>query len=267
MGIRLLPLAGGDAFTLRATSLTIAAPLDAAVAELRVGSRLDLLDRASFAVLPRGRRAAIEAKSPVAHVLVLAASDALIEAMAGAYRGEVDPKRLERYVSEAHTLPRTNWMNEVFHRYLFERAVCRKRDNEATRFLETEIVKELYFLRLARDSSGDRRSVVEGEGALIERALKAIEARLFEADVVRGLARACGASESTLLRAFKRELGVGPLAYVRARRLDESILLLKSRRFSVSEVAAMVGYRNLAAFSEAFRARFGMRPSDLRSVS
>lgn len=41
---------------------------------------------------------------------------------------------------------------------------------------------------------------------------------------------------------------------------------LKSRRLRVSEVSALVGYRNFAAFSHAFRERFGMRPSDVLSA-
>ena len=90
-----------------------------------------------------------------------------------------------------------------------------------------------------------------------------LEKHLFEADVLRDLPRAIGASPSTLLRTFRRELGESPLAYVRTRRLDEALMLLKSRRLRVSEVSALVGYRNFAAFSHALRERFGLRPSDV----
>ncbi|HEY8076796.1 MAG TPA: AraC family transcriptional regulator, partial [Labilithrix sp.] len=107
-------------------------------------------------------------------------------------------------------------------------------------------------------------SVVESGTGLVRRALGIVDEHLFEADVLARLARACGASESTLLRAFKREIGQAPAAYVRARRLDESMLLLKSRRYAVGEIALMVGYRTFAAFSHAFRGRFGVRPSDVR---
>jgi AraC-like DNA-binding protein len=77
------------------------------------------------------------------------------------------------------------------------------------------------------------------------------------------LTRECGASASSLLRTFKRELDHAPLGYVRARRLDESLLLLKWKRYAVGEVATMVGYKNFAAFSQAFRTRFGMTPSQV----
>lgn len=224
-----------------------------------------VLDRASLLVLRRSARATLVTKSPVAHVLILSVSDALKATVLRTYPGEIDGRGLEGHLATTQLLPRTVWMNEICHRYLFERAVCAKRDNDATRFLETEIVKEVFFLCRARGTARDRSSMVERETPLVERALGAIEARLFDEDVVAGLARACGASASTLLRAFQRELGQSPLAYVRARRLDESLLLLKSRRFAVSEVATKVGYKSFAAFSQAFRARFGESPSEIRA--
>ena len=109
------------------------------------------------------------------------------------------------------------------------------------------------------------KSGAETTSNVMQRAIALVEEHLFEPDVVQRLASGCGASTSTLLRTFQRELGQGPQAYVRARRLDESLLLLKSKRFAVGEVATMVGYANFAAFSQAFRARFNVRPSELIS--
>jgi AraC-like DNA-binding protein len=260
MGVRLVPLAANVAATVRAKGPMILVPTDGIV---DTGSGVPI-DRASVGVLPAGRRASARATSPVAKLLVLAPSAALLAVVVRTYAGEIDARLLDRFLATPQVLPRTNWLNEIAHRYLFERAACKKRDNDATRFLETEIVKEIYFLSRERHTTKDRASVVESEGALVKKAITTIEEHLFEADVVARLVRACGASESSILRAFKRELGQPPAAYVRARRLDESMLLLKSRRFAVGEIALMVGYRNFAAFSHAFRERFGVRPSDVR---
>src|SRR5262249_12345360 len=157
-------------------------------------------------------------KSPIAHVLVLTPSPVLAARVVETYGGEVDARCLDRYLGTYNVFPRTTWFNEICHRYLFERSICGKRDNDATRFLETEIVKEVYFLsheRATRDGDGakgreeaelrERALMHENEGKLVERAVKEIEARLFDADVVSTLPSICGASESTLLRAFKRE--------------------------------------------------------------
>jgi AraC-like DNA-binding protein len=205
------------------------------------------------------------ASSVVAHTLVLTVSTALMRRVTEVYAGEVALARFRRHVESPRVLVRTTWVNELAHRYLFERAVCRKRDNDATRFLETEIAKELYFLCHEEERQLDRPSLVEERTPVVRRALEHLEKHLFEAAVLRDLPRAVGASASTLLRAFQRELGESPLAYLRTRRLDEALMMLKSRRLRVSEVSALVGYTNLAAFSHAFRARFGLRPSDVAS--
>ena len=66
---------------------------------------------------------------------------------------------------------------------------------------------------------------------------------------------------STLLRGFRRELGCTPAAYWRDRRLDEALVLLRSGRHQVAEVAATVGYDNPTSFGWAFRRRFKRAPS------
>lgn len=63
------------------------------------------------------------------------------------------------------------------------------------------------------------------------------------------------------------QIEIGGAGYVRARRLDESLLLLKTKRYAAGEVATTVGYKNFAAFSQAFRARFGMKPSEVTTAA
>lgn len=264
MGIRLVIQGEGDRETIRAAAPTLIIPVHAAVVDLDIGGDERLVDRASWVLLPAGRRASMRAKSPTAQTLVLSISDALRTSVVHAYDGEIRLTYFERYVGSVQPMKRTVWVNELAHRYLFERAVCKKRDNAATTFLEMELVKELYFN--CHDRIG-RTSVVQGKTSVTEKALAAIEAHLFETDVVLRATKACGASESSLLRAFKKELGQPPLGYVRARRLDESLLLVKSGRYSIGEIAVKVGYQSFAAFSQAFRARFGMKPSEISSAT
>jgi AraC-like DNA-binding protein len=268
LGVRLVTQREGEQIVVRTSGAALVVPVHAGLADVVVGDSHHAVDRAAWLLLPAGTRAVLHAKSPVTHTFVLTISKELCEEVACLYEGEIDRVKFVRILSEVQLLPRTTWVNELCHRYLFERAVCKKRDNTATKFLENEIVKELYFLCHDRFTSttiaDQRRSVVEAQQSpLVERAIAVIEADLFEADVAKRLTKKSGASASTLLRMFKKELGVGPLAYIRKRRLDESMLLLKAKRYSVGEVAQLVGYRNFAAFSQAFRVRFGMKPSEV----
>ena len=263
MGIRLIILQGGAGARISTTGAALVLPLGTAVVEIAAGGTRERIDRSSWFLVPPGVLAAVTAKSPTAQTVVLGPSRSLVERVAGLYAGEIDPARYDRYVRTTELLARTTWVNEIAHRYLFERAVCKKRENDATRFLEAEVVKELYFLCHERHTALARPTMVSGRSAVVQRTLRHIEEHLFQPDVLRDLAKVGAISASTLLRAFKREVGESPLSYLRIRRLDEALLLLKSRRFRVGEVSSLVGYGNLAAFSQAFRARFGMRPSDV----
>jgi AraC-like DNA-binding protein len=265
MGIRLLSQRTQGRTRLGWKTAALLLPLDTTRIEVSAGGDALVVDRSAWFLVPPGTLVSVTAKSPTAHTLILGPSRELVKRVAGLYQGEMEPARYERYVSTPQLLPRTTWVNELGHRYMFERAVCKKRDNDATRFLEAELTKELYFLCHERDKNLSRSTVVSGKSDLVSRALAQLEAHLFEPDVLGGLARACHTSQSTLLRAWKREQGDSPLVYLRARRLDEAMLLLKSGRYGVGEVSVHVGYGSFAAFSQAFRARFDVRPSDVVS--
>jgi AraC-like DNA-binding protein len=240
-------------------------PLDTTVVSLRAGALDERLDRACFAVVPAGVMHELSAPPSASTVVVtLLVSDALRAAAVRDYQPEVDPRRLAEVVSAARVLPRTRWVDELVQRYVFERSVCERRGSRAAQFLEVELVKELFFLGCEQLGRLTRASVLFEGDALVARARAFIEAHLFEPFRMAGLVQHCHASESTVLRAFRRELGEAPLAYLRRRRLEESLLLLESGRYGVTEVAARVGYDNPSAFSAAFRARFGLAPSRVR---
>ena len=266
MGIRLLVQregGRGEVVEARARAPMIVLPVHAGLAEIAIGDAKHLVDKASWLLVPAGTRARVRARSPVTHTLVLSITPPLRASVVRAYEPAMTKVRFDRYVADVELMPRTNWVNELCHRYLFERAACAKRDNVATAFLEMEIVKELFFILHERATVRERASVVETASTVLQRAVALVEKSLFEPDVLQHLATGSGASASTLLRTFQRELGQSPLAYVRARRLDEALLLLKSRRHAVGEVATMVGYTSFAAFSQAFRARFAKKPSEV----
>jgi AraC-like DNA-binding protein len=229
------------------------------------GGSAVLVDRARFVVWSAGRHRA-RVLSPTVRLLVLGLHDALVARVVALY-GDVgvDPKRFARFLEADHVLARTTWVHELAHRYLFERQVCARHASDAARFLETELTKEIYFLLRDREDDAERTSLVRQYGPTVQRAVAFVEEHLFDRELgVTAIAHAAAASESTLLRAFKREMGCAPTTYVRARRLDEALVLLEAGALSVGEVASRVGYESLTAFSQAFRQRFGKAPSAVR---
>jgi AraC-like DNA-binding protein len=243
---------------------TLVFPLESTVLTLRTEGLEKRLDRASFAMVPARAAFALEVHSAVAPTLSLGVKDLARDAAKKEYAPHFTLEVWERVVSAPRSFARTRWVDELANRYLFERHACEKHDSSAARFLEVELTKELFFLGKEQLSKTRRASQLEQPTDLLRTAQQWLEAHLFEPVTLEQLARACHASESTLLRAFRRELGAPPTVYLRNRRLDEALLLLESRKYSASEVALRVGYANLSAFTTAFTRRFGTPPSRVK---
>ncbi len=218
------------------------------------------VDASNVLVLPAGTMHRVRVESSLAELLVVLPSAALLESTARAY--EAPRAKVAHYFSEPHVLPRTTWINELHHRYYFERLVCQKRDNIATRFLEMELVKESYFVGVEKEDDRNCAPYVFGEDGVVKKAVSFLERRLFEPVTLAAIAKAAATSRSALVRAFRDELGMAPLEYVRARRLEEASQLVRSGRHTHAEVARIVGYENASAFTQAFKRHFGATPSD-----
>jgi AraC-like DNA-binding protein len=249
--------------TRRFASPALLAPLETTVIALD-GQRID---RATIAVIPPNRPHAIEIPSSGACVIVTLVLDARTIAAATAdYAPYIVARRFSEVLASPRILPRTRWVDELIQRYVFEREVCEKPGSRAARFLEAELAKEIYFLGSEQIEQRTRTSVLhEGEPVAV-RARAWIEEHLFEPFAIDALVRHLGASESTVLRAFRKELGVAPVIYLRRRRLEEARQLLATGRYAVTEVATRVGYDNPSAFAAAFRDQFGSPPSAVRPV-
>lgn len=78
------------------------------------------------------------------------------------------------------------------------------------------------------------------------------------------LAAAVGSSSAHLSRSFKRHMGVSLVDYVHLLRIEEACRLLRLTELPVSQIAAQVGYNEIAYFSRRFRRRIGRPPSEYR---
>lgn len=245
-------------------------PLDGAVVDLhaqRQATRELRLDRSSFAVVPAKVRHHVTTSAAAAAVTVvsLLIEPAWLDRAAVEYTPYLEPAKFPAVVAQVRQLVRTRWVDELVQRYVFEREVCDKHASSAARFLEVELTKELYFLGTELLERQTRTSVVFEGDPISSRARAWLDERLFEPFAMAALARHCSASASTVLRAFRRDVGVAPAVYVRRRRLEEALHLLEGGRYAVTEVAARVGYDNPSAFAVAFKAQFGVSPSQVRA--
>ena len=75
--------------------------------------------------------------------------------------------------------------------------------------------------------------------------------------------RAC-MSERNFARAFRREVGMTPAAYVEAVRVDRARMLLESSDSPVEAVAQQCGFGTVETMRRAFARRMNVSPSDYR---
>lgn len=99
---------------------------------------------------------------------------------------------------------------------------------------------------------------------LTGRAMSLINDGVVDREGVAGLAHHLGYSTRQLHRHLTEELGVGPLALARTRRVHMARLLLSSTSLSVTQVAMASGFSSLRQFNDTLHTVLGMAPRELR---
>jgi AraC family transcriptional regulator of arabinose operon len=93
-----------------------------------------------------------------------------------------------------------------------------------------------------------------------------IDKRLAAPLDVSDLAAAVNLSPSRFAFLFKRDMGMSPARFVRARRLDSARELLETTFLSVKEVMAKVGFNDASHFTREFRRHHGLGPRAWRTT-
>ena len=80
------------------------------------------------------------------------------------------------------------------------------------------------------------------------------------------LARLAGVHPVYFSRAFRRRYGCSPGDYLRRRRLERALGLLRTRTLPLAQVAAETGHADQAHFTRAFTRRYGISPGRFQSL-
>jgi AraC family transcriptional regulator len=92
------------------------------------------------------------------------------------------------------------------------------------------------------------------------RALTYIEANLGSKMDIRALAGVVEFSKSHFSRAFKRSLGLSPMAYVATRRVERAKVMMMSTREQLTEIALASGFADQSHLNRSFRRMVGTSP-------
>ncbi len=72
-------------------------------------------------------------------------------------------------------------------------------------------------------------------------------------------------SQTHLRAVFRRHIGVPPKKYMKQVRLHKGQTLLRMSNKKVGEIARELGYVNVSKFSEDFKKKYNMTPSEYRN--
>ena len=74
-------------------------------------------------------------------------------------------------------------------------------------------------------------------------------------------------SYNYLAHIFKQEMGTSIGDYYNKKRFDVAVSWLTTTDMSITDIADKLNYQTIHAFSRAFKKRFGMSPSQYKSIN
>jgi AraC-like DNA-binding protein len=112
---------------------------------------------------------------------------------------------------------------------------------------------------------GEAEHRAAGPSDPVERARGFIHARLPDPDIdLRAIAAAAHVTPAHLVRRFRAEVGITPVAYLWQRRVAAGIELLTNTGLPVGEIASRTGFRSVYHFSRRIKNHTGAAPTELR---
>lgn len=114
------------------------------------------------------------------------------------------------------------------------------------------------FAEIEKDSSAPKQHVLK-----IAPAKDLIRERFLNADLsLAELASACGMGESYFQKLFRKVYGVSPKRYIIQLKINHACDLLRSERYSVTQIAEMCNFSDVYFFSRQFKAYMGITPTE-----
>ena len=125
-------------------------------------------------------------------------------------------------------------------------------------------------LRKAAEATNPRPIISESKEAisptdekLLLKINATIEAHLSDSDFnVQTLCELIGMGNKLVYRKLKQLTSMTPVEYIRTIRLSKASILLKQKKFTISEVMYLSGFSNASYFSKCFQAKYGCTPRE-----
>ncbi|GKX29654.1 hypothetical protein SH1V18_21340 [Vallitalea longa] len=106
-----------------------------------------------------------------------------------------------------------------------------------------------------------KKYALKGYSELITNAINYIRIHLVEHISLKNIAKELHVSKEHLSRKFKKELNMTPTEFIHKTKIEESLYLLKSKIYSISDIAYTFGYSSPAHYTKMFKKYMDISPT------
>ena len=125
-----------------------------------------------------------------------------------------------------------------------------------------EQLKRIYTKTLMLKHTVEKPEEEEQAGLFMQQVISIVEANLTNPDFsAKSLAGLLNLSQPTLYRKMKQLSNLSIIEVIRSIRISKAASLIMQKKYSVQEVAEMVGYNDINTFRKHFTNQFGVSPS------
>ena len=160
------------------------------------------------------------------------------------------------YTKKIHSLMK-NFVNESssFVPYMDSLMLCIFQE-VIIRLLQSEFIQQ----------ESDKKPVTDARqhyhDELLERILTFIDNTIYEPITVGEICQKFSMSRSSLQILFNENLNQTPKKYINELKLEKSRQMISESKYTISEIALMLGFNSIHYFSRAFTLKYGMSPSE-----
>ena len=135
-------------------------------------------------------------------------------------------------------------------------------ETQIDKLIQLRMVLKQKFTEIPEEENTDSKIISPNE-KLLNKFNEKLKEQLKNPDLsVESLSRELGLSRVHLNRRLKSIIHESPSIYIRDYRLKQAARLLTEKKLSIAEVAYAVGFSSHAYFSNIFKERYGMTPSE-----
>lgn len=127
-----------------------------------------------------------------------------------------------------------------------------------------EIVKEKALKLITRTDEEQPIFINELNDQFVKRAHEVVNDNISNSDFGKDeFASSMNVSSSLLYKKMKSLTGLSPIDFIKTIRLNRSLELLQSRKYTVTEVSELCGFSSIGYFSTVFKKHFGKSPTEI----